>query len=206
MPLHFGADRAGLIADARGFGSQFGIVHHLLDVAQSVGPVQKIFAGDRRELAIRAPLKLPRTSGLVGVRQSLSASLATLTVLWLARLTLAVLRLLSTLTWLTGLLTGPGLSALNLLRLTIGGLSLSRLPSTLRLIGLSLVGLSLSGLLSIRWSLIGLSLIRLSFAWRLSAALLTRRIAFVVRLPFSLSPTLPLLIRTPAWQLRAVLG
>ena len=54
VPLQLRSDRAGLIANASGFRSQFGIVHHFLDIAQAVRPVEKIFAADRRELAIRA--------------------------------------------------------------------------------------------------------------------------------------------------------
>jgi hypothetical protein len=49
MPFQFGANAAGPVANPRRFGPQLRIIDHFFDVAQAVGPVEKIVAGNRRD-------------------------------------------------------------------------------------------------------------------------------------------------------------
>jgi hypothetical protein len=50
MPLELGTQGAGPVANASGLGPQFRIIHHLFHIAEPIGPVEKIAAGERRDL------------------------------------------------------------------------------------------------------------------------------------------------------------
>jgi hypothetical protein len=47
VAVEVGADGAGALADLRGLGAEFGVVDHFLDVAEAVGPVAEVVAGER---------------------------------------------------------------------------------------------------------------------------------------------------------------
>jgi hypothetical protein len=51
VSLYFLANVLGLLADASGFRTKLWIGDHLFDVAQPIGPIEEIFAGDRRGLS-----------------------------------------------------------------------------------------------------------------------------------------------------------
>jgi hypothetical protein len=66
MPLELGPDAAGPLANAGGLGPELRIIDHLLDIAEPVGPLSELLAGERRELADRGIVRIAVALGAVG--------------------------------------------------------------------------------------------------------------------------------------------
>lgn len=47
MTVEIAAHLPGTLAHLGGLGAKVGVIHHFLDIAQSIGPVAEPFAGDR---------------------------------------------------------------------------------------------------------------------------------------------------------------
>jgi hypothetical protein len=141
MAFELAANGAGTFPNPGGFGPEFRIFDHLLDVAKAVRPAQKVGAGERGVLALfvigrpgasaaqRSLVSQPLWAFLIAraVARSLTVPLAglssplLLSILLLTGLLLAGLRLAALLSLLAGLLT------FLLLTLLIAGL-FSRMP------------------------------------------------------------------------------
>lgn len=171
MPFQLGANAACPVANTGRFGPQFGIVDHFFDVAQTVGPVEEVVAGNRgcdpftrvfgRRVARRGRAIQPPPANRVASRIAPARILRIVCLpsaaALIARLTLSVL-------------AAPGLLAT---RLVLAFLLFPRLPTFL----FFRTRLSLAGLLS---------------AALLSARLLSLRLLTVLLLAIPLLTVLPL--------------
>ena len=202
MSLELGAQGTSPVANAGGLSPQLGIIDHFFDVAEPIGPVKKIAAGQRCEL-FRIDFvewrNAPPPGGIVQTLSSLTPAALRLPALTRTALTvglpglirLLILRIAGLFALLTRL---PAPAGLAIASLAATALLVSRLTGTLA--GPFTAARTLAWLLAVRRISLGRLLLVL-FVARLAPAGLSGSLGALAGLPFTGLALAGLLRRAP---------